>query len=58
MRCAKFKFDDAEPDEARSQVVAGCGRRSGPGDAEALEHLLRRNPPPTADLDGDAQAAP
>ena len=42
---AKFKFDGGEPDDIRSQVVAGYETRSGPGDAEAREHLLRRHPP-------------
>jgi transcriptional regulator len=42
---AKFKFDGSEPDEVRRQVVAGYETRNAPGDAEALQHLLRRHPP-------------
>ena len=42
---AKFKYDGAEPDIVRRQVADGYRRRDGPGDAEALAHLLRRNPP-------------
>lgn len=42
---AKFKFDGAEPDAVRRQVIDGYGRRDAPGDAEALQHLLRRHPP-------------
>lgn len=42
---AKFKFDGAEPDAVRRQVADGYARRSGPGDPEALTHLLRRHPP-------------
>ncbi len=44
---AKFKYDGAEPDTVRRQVVDGYRRRNGPGDAEALAHLLRRKPPAT-----------
>jgi transcriptional regulator len=44
---AKFKFDGAEPDPVRRQVVAGYRRRDAPGDSEALTHLLRRHPPDT-----------
>ena len=44
---AKFKFDGAEPDTVRQQVVDGYRRRDAPGDHEALEHLLRRHPPAT-----------
>jgi len=44
---AKFKFDGAEPDTVRQQVVDGYQRRDAPGDHEALEHLLRRHPPAT-----------
>ena len=42
---AKFKFDGAEPDAVRRQVVDGYRRRGAPGDVEALAHLLRRHPP-------------
>lgn len=42
---AKFKFDGTESDAVRRQVVAGYRQRSGPNDAEALAHLLRRHPP-------------
>ena len=42
---AKFKFDGAEPDDVRRQVVNGYQQRRGPGDHEASEHLLRRHPP-------------
>lgn len=42
---AKFKFDGAEPDEVRRQVVDGYEQRRGPGDHEAIEHLTRRHPP-------------
>ena len=45
---AKFKFDGAEPDSVRQQVVDGYQRRDAPGDAEALAHLLRRHPPAAA----------
>lgn len=41
---AKFKFDGGETDEVRQQVIDGYRRRNGPGDAQALEHLLRRHP--------------
>ena len=44
---AKFKFDGAEPDTVRQQVVDGYHRRNTPGDREALDHLLRRQPPTT-----------
>jgi transcriptional regulator len=44
---AKFKFDGAEPDTVRQQVVDGYQRRNAPGDREALDHLLRRRPPTT-----------
>lgn len=42
---AKFKFDGAEPDQVRRQVIDGYGKRDAPGDAEALEHLIRRHAP-------------
>lgn len=42
---AKFKFDGAEPDIVRQQVVDGYHRRNAPGDSEALDHLLRRHSP-------------
>lgn len=42
---AKFKFDGAEPDAVRRQVVDGYERRNAPGDDEARRHLLRRHPP-------------
>jgi transcriptional regulator len=42
---AKFKFDGAEPDDVRRQVVDGYEQRRGPGDLEASQHLMRRNPP-------------
>ncbi|MEN9647099.1 MAG: hypothetical protein RL238_3768 [Actinomycetota bacterium] len=42
---AKFKFDGGESDDVRRQVETGYRRRDAPGDAEALEHLLRRHPP-------------
>ncbi|HEY4610520.1 MAG TPA: hypothetical protein VIH06_14990, partial [Ilumatobacteraceae bacterium] len=42
---AKFKFDGAEPDAVRRQVVDGYERRNAPGDSEARAHLLRRHPP-------------
>lgn len=42
---AKFKFDGAESDDVRRQVLAGYQQRNAPGDAEALEHLQRRHPP-------------
>ncbi len=41
---AKFKFDGGETDEVRQQVIDGYRQRNGPGDAQALEHLLRRHP--------------
>ncbi len=41
---AKFKFDGGESGEVRQQVIDGYQRRQGPGDAQALEHLLRRHP--------------
>lgn len=41
---SKFKFDGGESDEVRRQVIDGYRRRNAPGDAEALEHLLRRHP--------------
>ena len=44
---AKFKFDGAEPDQVRRQVIDGYEARNAPGDAEALQHLLRRHPPET-----------
>jgi transcriptional regulator len=44
---AKFKFDGAEPDAVRRQVVDGYHRRDAPGDSDALDHLLRRHPPTT-----------
>ena len=44
---AKFKFDGAEPDAVRQQVVDGYRRRDAPGDREALDHLIRRHPPAT-----------
>ena len=43
---AKFKYDGAEPDAVRRQVVEGYSRRNAPGDAEARVHLLRRHPLP------------
>jgi transcriptional regulator len=42
---AKFKFDGAEPDGVRQQVVDGYRRRDAAGDRDALAHLLRRHPP-------------
>jgi transcriptional regulator len=42
---AKFKFDGAEPDSVRRQVVAGYRLRDTPSDRKALSHLLRRHPP-------------
>ncbi len=42
---AKFKFDGSETDDVRRQVVDGYQRRDLPGDAEALDHLIRRHPP-------------
>lgn len=42
---AKFKFDGAEPDGVRRQVVDGYRRRDEPADRAALDHLLRRHPP-------------
>ena len=42
---AKFKFDGAEPDSVRRQVVDGYRKRNTPGDQAALTHLLRRHPP-------------
>lgn len=42
---AKFKFDGAESDAVRRQVVTGYRHRDAPGDGEALGHLLRRHPP-------------
>jgi transcriptional regulator len=42
---AKFKFDGAEPDSVRQQVIDGYQRRNAPGDAEALAHLRRRHHP-------------
>jgi transcriptional regulator len=42
---SKFKFDGAEPDAVRRQVVDGYRRRDTPGDRQALDHLLRRHPP-------------
>lgn len=42
---AKFKFDGAEPDAVRRQVVLGYEQRDAPGDREARSHLLRRHPP-------------
>ena len=42
---AKFKFDGAEPDDVRRQVVDGYEQRRSPGDREASEHLIRRHPP-------------
>lgn len=42
---AKFKFDGAEPDQVRRQVIDGYATRNAPGDAEARRHLLRRHPP-------------
>lgn len=44
---AKFKFDGAEPDAVRQQVVDGYRRRGTASDREAIEHLLRRHPPAT-----------
>lgn len=41
---AKFKFDGGETDLVREQVASGYRRRNLPGDAQALEHLLRRHP--------------
>ena len=35
---AKFKFDGAEPDSVRRQVVDGYQRRNTPDDQEALAH--------------------
>jgi transcriptional regulator len=43
---AKFKFDGSESDDVRRQVIDGYRTRQGPGDAEALDHLLRRHPVP------------
>lgn len=42
---AKFKFDGGESSTVRQQVVDGYRRRNGPGDNEALDHLLRRHAP-------------
>lgn len=41
---AKFKFDGGEDAAVRQQVIDGYRRRNAPGDAQALEHLLRRHP--------------
>lgn len=41
---AKFKFDGGETDAIRQQVITGYRQRNRPGDAQALEHLLRRHP--------------
>lgn len=46
---AKFKFDGAEPDTVRRQVVNGYRRRDASGDRRALAHLLRRHPPGDVD---------
>lgn len=48
---AKFKFDGAEPDSVRQQVVAGYTDRDLPDDRAALEHLLRRHPPSSPAVD-------
>lgn len=45
---AKFKFDGAEPDSVRQQVIDGYQRRNATGDADALAHLRRRHPPSAA----------
>ncbi len=45
---AKFKFDGAESDDVRRQVINGYQQRHTPDDAEALQHLIRRHPPQPA----------
>ncbi|MGW0818230.1 FMN-binding negative transcriptional regulator [Streptomyces viridiviolaceus] len=39
---AKFKYAGKRSDEVRDRIAAGLADRGGPGDAAALEHLLRR----------------
>lgn len=39
---AKFKYAGRKPDDVQDRIAAGLAQRSGPRDAAAREHLLRR----------------